>query len=90
MMTMEKAQRITEVVVEGSQRNCRMRRTALAGLPLAGSVSAALAAGPAAGQQIFKAQRGICHALVAEENRIGPTLFGVLGRPMPPFADFTQ
>jgi cytochrome c len=55
-----------------------------------GSASAALAADPAAGQQIFKAQYGICHALVAEENRIGPTLFGVVGRPMPPFADFTQ
>jgi hypothetical protein len=37
MMTMEKAQRIIEVVVEGSQRNCRMRRTVIAGLLLAGS-----------------------------------------------------
>jgi cytochrome c len=55
-----------------------------------GSASAALAADPAAGQQIFKAQYGTCHALVAEESRIGPTLFGVVGRPMPPFADFTQ
>jgi cytochrome c len=55
-----------------------------------GSASAALAADPAASQRIFKAQYGICHALVAEENRIGPTLFGVVGRPMPPFADFTQ
>lgn len=90
MMTMEKAQRITEVVVKGNQRNSRLRRTALAGLPLAGSVSAALAADPAAGEKIFKAQCGICHALVAEENRIGPTLFGVVGRPIPPFADFTQ
>ena len=68
MMTMEKAQRITEVVVEGSQRNCRMRRTAIADLLLAGSVTATL----------------------AEENRIGPTLFGAVGRPMPPFADLTQ
>jgi cytochrome c2 len=54
-----------------------------------GSASAALAADPA-GQQIFKAQYGVCHGLVAEESRIGPTLFGVVGRPMPPFADFTQ
>jgi cytochrome c len=53
---------------------------------MTGSASAALAAG----QQIFKAQYGTYHALVAEENRIGPTLFGVVGRPMPPFADFTQ
>ncbi len=86
MMTMEKAQRIIEVVVEGSQRNCRMRRTVIAGLLLAGSATAALAAG----QQIFKAQCGMCHAVVAEENRIGPTLFGVVGRPMPAFADLTQ
>ncbi len=86
MMTKEKAQRITEVVVEGSQRNCRMRRTVIAGPLLAGSVTAALAAG----QQIFKAQCGICHAVVVEENRIGPTLFRVVGRPMPPFADLTQ
>jgi cytochrome c2 len=90
MMTMEKAQRITEVVVEGSQRNCRMRRTVIAGLLFAGSVTAALAADPAAGQQIFKARCSICHAVVAGENRIGPTLFGVVGRPMPPFADLTQ
>jgi cytochrome c len=63
-----------------------MRRTAIAGLLPAGSVTAALAAG----QRIFKAQCGIRHAVVAEENRIGPTLFGVVGRPMPPFADLTQ
>ena len=56
MMTKEKAQRITEVVVEGSQRNCRMRRTEIAGLLLAGFATAALATGPAAGQQIFKAR----------------------------------
>jgi cytochrome c len=81
MMTMEKAQRIIEVVVGGSQRNCRMRRTLIAGLLLAGSATAALAADPAAGQKVFTAQCGICHAVVAGENRIGPTLFGVVGRP---------
>jgi cytochrome c2 len=32
----------------------------------------------------------MCHAVVAEENRIGPTLFGVVRRPMPAFADLTQ
>ena len=65
-----------------------MRRTVIAGLLLAGSATAALPASPAAGQQIFKAH--MCHAVVAEENRIGPTLFGVVGRPMPAFADLTQ
>jgi cytochrome c len=80
MMTMEKAQRIIEVVVKGSPGKGRMRRTVIAGLLLAGSATAALAADPAAGEKIFKTQCGICHAVVAGENRIGPTLFGVVGR----------
>jgi cytochrome c len=57
-----------------------MRRTVIAGLLLAGSATAALAADPAAGQMIFKAQCAICHAVAAGENRIGPTLYGVVGR----------
>jgi cytochrome c len=77
VMTMGKTQRIIEVVVKGSPRNCHMRRTVIAGLLLAGSATAALAAG----EKIFKAQCGICHAVVAGQNRIGPTLFGVVGRP---------
>jgi cytochrome c2 len=32
----------------------------------------------------------MCHAVVAEENRIVPALFGVVGRSMPAFADLTQ
>jgi cytochrome c len=81
MMTMEKAQRIIEAVVGGSQSNCRMRRTVIAALLLAGFATDALAADSAAGEKIFKAQCGICHAVVAGQNRIGPTLFGVVGRP---------
>jgi cytochrome c len=80
MMTMEKAQRIIEAVVGRSQSNCRMRRTVIAGLLLAGFATDALAADPAAGEKIFKAQCGICHAVVAGQNRVGPTLFGVVGR----------
>jgi cytochrome c len=57
-----------------------MRRTMIAGLLLAGFATDALAADPPAGQKIFKAQCGICHAVVAGENGIGPTLFGVVGR----------
>jgi cytochrome c len=76
---MEYAQKIIEEMV-GRQRNWRMRRIVIAGLLLAGSATAALAADPAAGQKIFKAQCGICHTVVAGENRIGPTLFGVVGR----------
>jgi cytochrome c len=66
--------------VKGSQRNCRMRGTVIAGLLLAASATTALAADPAAGEKMFKTQCGICHAVVAGENRIGPTLFGVVGR----------
>ena len=80
MMKMQKAERIIEVVVKGSLGNGRMRRTVIAGLLLAGSTTAALAADPAAGEKIFKTQCGICHAVAAGENRIGPTLFGVVGR----------
>jgi cytochrome c len=77
---MEHAQKIMEQIVMGRQRNWRMRRTVIAGLLLAGSANGAFAADPAAGEKIFKAQCGICHAVVAGENRIGPTLFGVVGR----------
>jgi cytochrome c len=81
MMILKKAQRIIEVVVNGNPGNGRMRRSVIAGLALAGSTTAALAADPAAGEKIFKAQCGICHTVVAGENRIGPTLFGVVHRP---------
>lgn len=47
------------MVVEGSERNCRMRRTVIAGMLLAGCATAAVAADPAAGQKIFKAQCAI-------------------------------
>ena len=88
MMTIEKAQRIIEGVVEGNRKSCRMRRSVIAGLLLAGSASAALAADPAAGEKIFKTQCGICHTVVAGQNRIGPTLFGVVGRKAGSVPDF--
>jgi cytochrome c len=81
MMKMEKVRRIIEVVVKGSPVSSCMRRTVIAGLLIARSTSAALAADAAAGEKIFKTQCGICHAVVAGQNRIGPTLFGVVGRP---------
>jgi cytochrome c len=81
MMKMQKAGKIMEVVVKRSPWSRRMRCTVIAGVLLfAGSTTAALAADPAAGEKIFKTQCGICHAVVAGENRIGPTLFGVVGR----------
>ena len=77
---MKEGQRIIEIVVEKKRRTFRMRRAVIAGLLLAGSATAAPAADPAAGQQIFKAQCGICHSVAAGVNGIGPTLFGVVGR----------
>ena len=82
MMKTEKSRRFIEAAVRGSPGNRRMRRIVIAAsLLLAGSATAALAADPAAGEKIFKTQCGICHAVAAGQNRIGPTLFGVVGRP---------
>jgi cytochrome c len=36
---------------------------------------------PPLARRFFKTQCGICHAVVAGANGIGPTLFGVVGRP---------
>ena len=80
MMKTEKTRRIIDGMVKESPASSRMRRTVIAGLLLAGSATAALAADPAAGEKIFKAQCGICHAAEAGQNRIGPTLFGVICR----------
>ena len=85
---MEHAQKIMEQIVMGRQRNWRMRRTVIAGLLLAGSATGAFAADPAAGEKIFKTQCGICHTVVAGQNRIGPTLFGVVGRKAGSVPDF--
>jgi cytochrome c len=57
-----------------------MRGVAIVALLLLGPATAALAADPAAGQKIFRTQCGICHAVEAGRNGIGPTLFGVVGR----------
>ena len=81
MMAMKESQRIIEMVVEKQRRTHRTRGAVIAALLLAGSATASLAADPAAGQQVFKAQCSICHAVVAGRNGVGPTLFGVVGRP---------
>jgi cytochrome c len=50
------------------------------GLTAAG-VAPALAAGdPAAGEQVFRRCQA-CHLVTAEQNRVGPHLVGVFGRP---------
>ena len=49
--------------------------TGFSGLP-----GRARAADAAAGKQVFQQQCGICHADKAGVNKIGPSLFGVVGR----------
>jgi cytochrome c len=80
MTKMQKARRAIEVVAKASLVSSCIGRTGIAGLLLAASTTAALAADPAAGEKIFKTQCSICHAVAAGQNRIGPTLFGVVGR----------
>ncbi|MDE2582124.1 MAG: c-type cytochrome [Rhodospirillales bacterium] len=46
----------------------------------AGGVGAAHAADAAAGKQVFHSQCAICHSDKAGVNKIGPSLFGVVGR----------
>lgn len=57
-----------------------MIRLFLTTLMLAGAPLTAMAADPAAGQAVFKTQCGICHAVVAGKNMIGPSLAGIVGR----------
>ena len=47
---------------------------------VAGVAAPARAADPAAGKQVFKQQCAICHADKPGVNKIGPSLFGVVGR----------
>ena len=79
-MTTKNTERVTEMGVDAGRRSRRLTRAGIAGMLVAGSATAALAADPAAGQQIFKAQCGICHSVAPGQNRIGPTMFGVVGR----------
>ncbi len=47
---------------------------------MAATGGAEAAGDAAAGQALFKAKCGICHSPVAGQNRVGPSLFGVVGR----------
>jgi len=54
---------------------------ALVAVTLASVLSgAAYAADPAAGKSVFQSTCGICHSVQPGANKIGPTLFGVVGR----------
>lgn len=53
---------------------------ALVALGVAPFAPAQAAPNAAKGQQVFKAQCGACHSVVAGKNQIGPSLAGVVGR----------
>jgi cytochrome c len=60
-----------------------MKHLMLAGCMAAGAWAAAIPAqaqDAAAGQAVFNSQCGICHSVKDGQNRIGPSLFGVVGR----------
>jgi cytochrome c2 len=59
-----------------------MTRPLIAFVALAASLlsTAAYAQNADDGRAIFKQNCSICHDVVAEKNRIGPSLFGVIGR----------
>ncbi len=53
---------------------------ALAGSVMLAAVPASAAADAAAGKALFTQKCGICHAPVEGQNKIGPSLWGVVGR----------
>lgn len=50
----------------------------LVGVGMSGS--AAMAGDAGAGKAVFQSSCSICHSVQAGQNKIGPTLFGVVGR----------
>lgn len=54
--------------------------SALLLLPLSGALSGAHAANANAGRSVFRSQCSICHSIKPDRNKIGPSLFGVVGR----------
>jgi cytochrome c len=46
-----------------------------------GAAAPAWAADAAAGQAVFKAKCALCHSIVPGQNKVGPSLAGVVGRP---------
>ena len=53
---------------------------AVAATMLVASATSALAADPAAGEKVFKAQCSACHTVVEHKKLVGPSLFGVVDR----------
>ncbi len=70
-------------------------KTNIASLAIAAAAAALLGASPARaepdaahGQAIFKQTCGVCHSPEIGVNRIGPSLFGVVGRPVAAIQDY--
>lgn len=64
-------------------------RMLIATLGLAASAGVALADDDAAaGAQVFKKNCMVCHNATEAKNKVGPTLQGVVGRPVATVADF--
>jgi cytochrome c2 len=57
------------------------RTVAVCGVLLASGLGpAAIAADAGAGKSVFQASCSICHSVQPGQNKIGPTLFGLVGR----------
>jgi cytochrome c len=69
-----------------------MRKIIIGGLMLAGALGAATSAqaagDAAAGKVLFTQKCGLCHAAVEGKNKIGPSLYGVVGRKAGSVADY--
>lgn len=59
-----------------------MRRLLLAAVfaAAANSATPAIAADAEAGGRVFRSQCGACHVAEAGKNRVGPSLYGIVGR----------
>jgi len=66
----------------GSAR-CRAAWVAACGatIGLAAAAAAQAAPDPVAGGATFRARCAICHAIVGQQTKVGPSLAGIVGRP---------
>jgi cytochrome c len=58
-----------------------VRSLLLAAVVVLGGAGAADAQDAAAGAAVFKTQCSVCHSVAEGKNMVGPSLFGVVGRP---------
>jgi cytochrome c len=65
-----------------------VRAVVLAVMAVLGCAVTARAQNAVAGAVVFKAQCGVCHSVALGKNMIGPSLFGVVGRPAGQSAGF--